>query len=90
MYYAQAQNDRQTNAMLKKENESLVTENYRLQAALQNVTCPNCGGPAMIGEVSFNEQQLRTENASLKEEVINRSLSLSQVKMCGLALSSSG
>ena len=55
--------------MLRAENESLRNENCRLQAALQNVICPNCGGPAMIGDIGLDEQQLRLENARLREEV---------------------
>lgn len=55
--------------MLRAENENLKNENYRLQAALRNIICPNCGGPAMLGEMAFDEQQLRLENARLKEEV---------------------
>lgn len=55
--------------MLRAENENLKNENYRLQATLRNVICPNCGGPAMLGEMGFDEQQLRIENARLKEEV---------------------
>lgn len=76
-YYAQAQNDRQTNAMLKKGNESLMNENYGLQAALQNVACPKCSGHEMLGEVGLAEQQLGIENARLKEEVVEQSLPLS-------------
>lgn len=56
--------------MLRAENENLKNENYRLQAALSNIVCPNCGGPAMLGEMGFDEQQIRLENARLKEEVI--------------------
>lgn len=56
--------------VLRAENESLKTENYRLQATLRNIVCPNCGGPAMLGEMGYDEQQLRIENARLKEEVI--------------------
>lgn len=63
-----AQQDRQDNVILRAENENLKTENYRLQTALRNITCPNCGGPAMLGEMSYDEQQLRLENARLKEE----------------------
>lgn len=55
--------------ILRAENDSLKNENYRLQAALRNIVCPNCGGPAMLGEMGFDEQQLRIENARLKEEV---------------------
>ncbi|KAI3453370.1 hypothetical protein Pfo_010033 [Paulownia fortunei] len=63
-----AQQDRQDNAVLRAENESLKNENYRLQATLRNIACPNCGGPAMLGEMGYDEQQLRIENARLKEE----------------------
>ncbi|KAM7525460.1 hypothetical protein LguiA_015362 [Lonicera macranthoides] len=63
-----AQQDRADNALLRAENENLKNENYRLQAALRNIICPNCGGPAMLGEMAFDEQQLRLENARLKEE----------------------
>ncbi|KAK9274468.1 hypothetical protein L1049_021716 [Liquidambar formosana] len=64
-----AQQDRADNAILRAENENLRNENYRLQAALRNVICPNCGGPAMLGEVAYDEQQIRIENARLKEEL---------------------
>ncbi|XP_073312971.1 homeobox-leucine zipper protein HDG5 [Primulina huaijiensis] len=63
-----AQQDRQDNVVLRAENENLKNENYRLQAALRSIVCPNCGGPAMLGEMGFDEQQLRIENARLKEE----------------------
>lgn len=56
--------------ILRAENDNLKNENYRLQAALRSVMCPNCGGPAMLGEIAFDEQQLRIENARLKEEVV--------------------
>ncbi|GMN30470.1 hypothetical protein TIFTF001_002804 [Ficus carica] len=65
----QAQQDRADNAILRAENDSLKNENYRLQAALRNVICPNCGGPAMIGDICLDEQQLRLENARLREEL---------------------
>lgn len=53
--------------MLRAENESLKSENYRLQADLRSVICPNCGGPAMLGGISFED--IRIENARLREEV---------------------
>ncbi|GER34654.1 homeobox-leucine zipper family protein [Striga asiatica] len=64
-----AQQDRQDNVVLRAENEGLKNDNYRLQAALRNIVCPNCGGPAMLGEMGYDEQQLRIENARLKEEL---------------------
>lgn len=63
-----AQQDRSENVVLRAENESLKTENYRLQATLRNIVCPSCGGPAVLGEMGYDEQQLRIENARLKEE----------------------
>ncbi|PHT93058.1 Homeobox-leucine zipper protein ROC3 [Capsicum annuum] len=63
-----AQQDRSDNVILRAENDNLKNENYRLQAALRSVMCPTCGGPAMLGEMGFDEQQLRLENARLKEE----------------------
>lgn len=66
----QAQQDRSDNVILRAENDNLKNENYRLQAALRSVMCPTCGGPAMLGEMGFDEQQLRLENARLKEEVL--------------------
>lgn len=63
-----AQQDRQENVVLRTENENLKSENYRLQAALRCIVCPTCGGPGMLGEMGYDEQQLRLENARLKEE----------------------
>ncbi|KAG6500136.1 hypothetical protein ZIOFF_039950 [Zingiber officinale] len=64
-----AQHDRADNVGLRAENESLKNENFRLQAAVRNVVCRNCGGPAILGEMSFDEQQLHIENARLKDEL---------------------
>ncbi|XP_062025431.1 homeobox-leucine zipper protein HDG5-like [Rosa rugosa] len=64
-----AQQDRADNAMLRAENDTLKNENYRLQAALRNIICPNCGGAAMIGDIALDEHQLRLENARLREEL---------------------
>ncbi|MFS8025581.1 putative transcription factor & lipid binding HD-SAD family [Helianthus anomalus] len=64
-----AQHERHENTQLRNENEKLRSENIRYKEALANATCPNCGGPAAIGEMSFDEQQLRIENARLREEI---------------------
>ncbi|XP_051124722.1 homeobox-leucine zipper protein MERISTEM L1-like [Andrographis paniculata] len=64
-----AQHERHENSQLRAENEKLRTDNIRLKEALGNATCPNCGGPATIGEMSFDEQHLRLENARLREEI---------------------
>ncbi|OAY24455.1 homeobox-leucine zipper protein HDG5 isoform X2 [Manihot esculenta] len=62
-----AQQDRSENIILRTDNESLKNDNYRLQAELRNLICPSCGGPAMIGGISFDE--LRMENARLRDEL---------------------
>ncbi|KAK7307332.1 hypothetical protein VNO77_40290 [Canavalia gladiata] len=65
-----AQQDRADNVILRAENETLKNENYRLQAALRNVICPNCGGPCIMGaDLGLDEHQLRLENARLREEL---------------------
>ncbi|KAK1556456.1 hypothetical protein Q3G72_005306 [Acer saccharum] len=65
----QAQHERHENQILKSENEKLRAENNRYKEALGNATSPNCGGPAALGEMSFDEQHLRIENARLREEI---------------------
>nr|CAN62139.1 hypothetical protein VITISV_039239 [Vitis vinifera] len=63
-----AQHERHENSNLRAENEKLRAENIRYKEALSNATCPHCGGPASIGEMSFDEQHLRIENARLRDE----------------------
>eukprot|EP01018_Ginkgo_biloba_P009887 Gb_18862 [translate_table: standard] len=63
------QHERHENTALRSENEKLRAENMRYREALNNASCPTCGGPASLGEMSFDEQQLRIENARLREEV---------------------
>ncbi|CAN6486567.1 unnamed protein product [Victoria cruziana] len=66
-----AQQDRQDNQALRAENEILKSENARLQSAMRNISCPSCGGPAVLGEfpLSYDVQSLRQENARLREEL---------------------
>ncbi|XP_074307544.1 homeobox-leucine zipper protein MERISTEM L1-like [Silene latifolia] len=64
-----AHHERSENQQLRSENDKLRADNIRFKEALSNATCPNCGGPAAIGEMSFDEQQLRIENARLREEI---------------------
>lgn len=65
----QSQHERCENTQLRNENEKLRADNIRYKEALNSASCPNCGGPAAIGEMSFDEQHLRIENARLREEV---------------------
>lgn len=64
-----AQHERQDNSVLRAENDKLKAENYALRDAVRHVSCPNCGGPATLAEMSFEEQQLRIENVRLREEI---------------------
>lgn len=61
--------ERHENSILRQENEKLRSENLSIRDAMRNPICTNCGGPAVLGEMSFEEQQLRIENARLKEEL---------------------
>ncbi|KAL8112867.1 hypothetical protein AgCh_020249 [Apium graveolens] len=64
-----SQHERCENTQLRNENEKLRADNIRYKEALNNASCPNCGGPAALGEMSFDEQHLRIENARLREEI---------------------
>ncbi|KAL9680636.1 hypothetical protein QQ045_018521 [Rhodiola kirilowii] len=61
--------ERHENTQLRNENEKLRAENMRYREALANASCPQCGGPTAPGEMSFDEHQLRLENARLRDEV---------------------
>ncbi|WJX49907.1 Homeobox-leucine zipper protein hdg2 [Trifolium repens] len=63
------QHERSENSQLRAENEKLRTDNMRYREALSNASCPNCGGPTAIGEMSFDEHHSRLENGRLREEI---------------------
>lgn len=63
------QHERHENTQLRTENDKLRADNMRYREALSNASCPNCGGPTAIGEMSFDEHHLRLENARLREEI---------------------
>ncbi|KAL8500100.1 hypothetical protein ACS0TY_019917 [Phlomoides rotata] len=61
--------ERHENSILRQENDKLRSENMSIREAMRNPMCTNCGGPAVIGEVSLEEQHLRIDNARLKDEL---------------------
>uniref|UniRef100_A0A6M2EMJ7 Uncharacterized protein n=1 Tax=Populus davidiana TaxID=266767 RepID=A0A6M2EMJ7_9ROSI len=63
------QHERHENTQLRNENDKLRADNMRYRDALSNASCPNCGGPTAIGEMSFDEHHLRLENTRLREEI---------------------
>lgn len=63
------QQERHENSQLRAENDKLRSENMRYKEALASATCPTCGGPTVIDEMTFDEQNLRVENVRLREEI---------------------
>ncbi|XP_057780648.1 homeobox-leucine zipper protein ANTHOCYANINLESS 2-like isoform X2 [Salvia miltiorrhiza] len=61
--------ERHENSILRQENDKLRAENMSIREAMRNPICTNCGGPAVIGEISLEEQHIRIENARLKDEL---------------------
>ncbi|XP_073288662.1 homeobox-leucine zipper protein ANTHOCYANINLESS 2-like [Primulina huaijiensis] len=61
--------ERHENSLLRQENDKLRAENMSMREMMRNPICTNCGGPAIIGEISLEEQHLRIENARLKDEL---------------------
>lgn len=82
----QTQLERHENIILRQENDKLRAENTVMKDAMANPVCNQCGGPAIPGQISFEEHQLRIENARLKDE-LNRICSLAN-KFLGKPLSS--
>lgn len=82
----QTQLERHENIILRQENNKLRAENNMMKDAVANPICNNCGGPAIPGQISFEEHQIRIENARLKDE-LNRTCALAN-KFLGRPLSS--
>ncbi|KAK8679898.1 hypothetical protein V6N13_108860 [Hibiscus sabdariffa] len=80
--------ERHENVILRQENDKLRAENDLLKQAMSTPVCNGCGGPAVPGEISYEQHQLRIENARLKDE-LSRICALTN-KFLGRPLSSSG
>ncbi|KAK8537119.1 hypothetical protein V6N12_043294 [Hibiscus sabdariffa] len=52
-----------------QENDRLRAENDFFKQAVVNPVCNTCGGPAVPGEVSYEQNHLKIENARLKDEL---------------------
>ncbi|XP_024028635.1 homeobox-leucine zipper protein ANTHOCYANINLESS 2 isoform X2 [Morus notabilis] len=78
--------ERHENIILRQENDKLQAENNMMKDAMATPMCNQCGGPAIPGQISFEEHQLRIENARLKDE-LNRICALAN-KFLGRPLSS--
>ncbi|KAK8679901.1 hypothetical protein V6N13_108863 [Hibiscus sabdariffa] len=61
--------ERHENVILRQENDKLRAENDLLKQAMSTPVCNGCGGPAVPGEISYEQHQLRIENARLKDEL---------------------
>ncbi|XLR19655.1 hypothetical protein S83_047567 [Arachis hypogaea] len=72
--------------ILKQENEKLRAENSVMREAMANPMCNNCGGAAIPRRISFDEHQIRIENARLRDE-LNRICALAN-KFLGRPISS--
>ncbi|PKI33870.1 hypothetical protein CRG98_045741 [Punica granatum] len=64
--FRRTQLERHDNSLFRQENDKLQAENMSLRDAMRNPICTNCVCPAIIGEISLEEQHLRIENARLK------------------------
>ncbi|KAJ6879306.1 hypothetical protein NC652_032780 [Populus alba x Populus x berolinensis] len=51
--------ERHENSLLRQENDKLRAENMSIRDAMRNPMCSNSGGPAIIGDISLEEQHLR-------------------------------
>ncbi|KAF2320331.1 hypothetical protein GH714_027167 [Hevea brasiliensis] len=79
--------ERHENIILRQENDKLRAENELLKQNMADPICNSCGGPVVPGPVSYEQQQLRIENARLKDE-LGRVCALAN-KFLGRPLSSS-
>ncbi|XP_071732658.1 homeobox-leucine zipper protein HDG1-like isoform X2 [Rutidosis leptorrhynchoides] len=80
--------ERHENAILKQENDKLRIENIAMKEAIRAPVCNNCGGQAILGDISIDEHNLRIDNARLRDELSR--ISILANKFLGRPLSSFG
>ncbi|XP_072961587.1 homeobox-leucine zipper protein ROC5-like isoform X1 [Typha angustifolia] len=80
--------ERHENALLRQENDKLRAENMSIRETMRSPMCNTCGGPAVLGEISLEEQHLKIENSRLKDE-LDRLCALAR-KFVGKPISSMG
>lgn len=67
--FNQNQLERHDNIMLRQENDKLRLENIAIKDAVKNPICNQCGGVAVLGNITIEENRLRVENAQLRDEL---------------------
>jgi len=68
--WLKTQTERTNNSIFRIENEKIRHDNLLLKEAFKNIICPSCGGPSNVDEKRQRSlEQLRLENARLREEV---------------------
>nr|XP_043630291.1 homeobox-leucine zipper protein ANTHOCYANINLESS 2 [Erigeron canadensis] len=80
--------ERHENSILRQENDKLRIENVAMKEAIKAPVCNNCGGQAILGDISIDEHHLRIENARLRDELSR--VSILANKFLGRPLSSFG
>ncbi|XP_014517363.2 homeobox-leucine zipper protein HDG11-like [Vigna radiata var. radiata] len=63
------QTERINNNIFRIENERIRKDNLLLREAFKNITCATCGGPSNDENRKHSLEQLRLENARLREEL---------------------
>ncbi|CAN1178195.1 Homeobox-leucine zipper protein HDG1 [Linum perenne] len=61
--------ERHENILLRNQNDELIAENAVLRQNVTEPRCTSCGGLVVPTPLAFENEQLRAQNARLKEEV---------------------
>jgi homeobox-leucine zipper protein len=69
VFFNSCQRQLESHKNFLQDNDKLRAKNITVQEAVQGPTCGCCGSPAMLGEVSLQEQHMRIENVWLKDKL---------------------